>query len=133
MHSEIKDKWYCFLGYDETINIRQGSKSDTNITLIDNSKTINDSKDVCYIFNQYFVNGTRGIGVHDSIIESNTIDDVLIAYSDHESVLYVKNNLASPDHCHVAHVSRENVLFVIQSNNVKKPTGYDMMPPKLVK
>ena len=111
----------------------KGSKSNTNITLIDDSKIINDSKDVCCMFNQYFVNVTRGIGVHDPIIESDTIDSILNAYNDHESVLYVKNNLASPDHFHFAHVSPKYVLSVIQSINAKKATGYDMMPPKLVK
>ena len=111
----------------------KGSKSNTNITLIDDSKIINDPKDVCCMFNQYFVNVTRGIGVHDPIIESDTIDSILNAYSDHESVLYVKNNLANPDHFHFAHVSPKNVLSVIQCINVKKATGYDMMPPKLVK
>ena len=61
------------------------------------------------------------------------IDSILNVYSDHESVLYVKNNLANPDHFHCAHVSPKNVLSIIQSINVKKATGYDMMPPKLVK
>ena len=61
------------------------------------------------------------------------IDSILNAYSDHESVLYVKNNLANPDYFHFANVSPNNVLSVIQCINVKKATGYDMMPPKLVK
>ena len=67
------------------------------------------------------------------LLKSDTIDSILNAYNDHEFVLYVKNNLANPDHFHFAHVSPENVLSVIQSINVKKATGYDMMPPKLVK
>ena len=111
----------------------KGSKSNTNITLIDDSKIINDAKDVCCILNQYFVNVTRGIGIDDPISESNTIDSILNVYSDHESVLYTKNNLANPDYFHFAHVSSEKVLSVIQSINVKKATGYDMMSPKLVK
>ena len=49
-----------------------GSKSNTNITLIDDSKIINDPKDVCCIFIWYFVNITRGICIHDPIIESDT-------------------------------------------------------------
>ena len=58
----------------------KGSKSNTNITLLDDSKIINDPKDVCCMFNQYFVNVTRGIGVYDPIIESDTIDSILHAY-----------------------------------------------------
>ena len=41
----------------------------------------------CCMYNQYFVDVTRGIGVHDPIIESYTIDSIFNAYSDHESVL----------------------------------------------
>ena len=85
------------------------------------------------MFNQYFANVTRGISVHDPIIESDPIDSILNVYSDHETDLYVKNNLANPDHFLCANVSPENVLSGIQSINVKKVTGYDMMPPKLVK
>ena len=48
------------------------------------------------MFNQYCVNVTRIIGVHELIIESDTFDSILNAYSNHESVLYVKNNWASP-------------------------------------
>ena len=101
--------------------------------MIDDSKIINDPKDVCCILNQYFVNVTRGIDIYDPIIECDTIDSILNAYSDHESVLYVKNNLANPDHFHFALVSPEKVLSVIQSINVKKAIGNDMMPLKLVK
>ena len=105
----------------------KGSKTNTNITLIDDSKMINDPKDVCCILNQYFVNITRGIGIYDPIIESDTIDSILNAYSDQESALHVKNNLANPDHFHFAQVSPEKVLSVINSINVKKTTGYDMI------
>ena len=44
--------------------------SNTNITLIDDSKIINDPKDVCCILNQYFVNVTRSISMYDPIIET---------------------------------------------------------------
>ena len=55
------------------------SKSNTNITLIDYSKIINDPEDVCCILNQYFDNVTRGIGIYDPIIENDTIDSILNA------------------------------------------------------
>ena len=48
---------------------------------------INEPKDVCCMFNQNFINVTRGIGVHDPIIERDTIDGTLNAYSDHDSVV----------------------------------------------
>ena len=71
----------------------------------------------CCMYNQYFVDVTRGIGVHDPSIESDTIDNIFNAYSDRESVLCVKNNLESSDRFHFTHVSPENVLSVIQSIN----------------
>ena len=47
--------------------------------------------------------------------------------------MYVKNNLASQDRFHFKHVNPDNVRSVIQSINANKATGYDMMPPQLVK
>ena len=38
----------------------------------------------------------------------------------------------NPDHFYFAHVIPKNVLSVIQCINVKKSTGYDMMPPNLL-
>ena len=54
----------------------RGSKRHTNnnINVIDDSKNINDSKDICSILNQCFVHVTRGISVHHPIIESDTIE-----------------------------------------------------------
>ena len=47
--------------------------------------------------------------------------------------MYVKNNLASRDGFHFKHVNPDDVYSVIHSVNANKATGYDMMPPQLVK
>ena len=52
----------------------KGSKSNTNITLLDDSKIFNDPSDVCCLLNDYFVNVTKDIGIQDAIIDSDTID-----------------------------------------------------------
>ena len=89
----------------------KGSKSYTNITLLDDSKIINDPSDVCCLLNDYFVNVTKDIGIQDAIIDSDT--SILNDYKDHESVMYVKNNLASRDDFHFKHVNPDDVYFVI--------------------
>ena len=111
----------------------KGSKSNTNITLLDDSKIINDPSDVCCLLNGYFVNVTKDIGIQDAIIDSDTIDSILNDYKDHESVMYVKINLASRDNFHFKHVNPDDVYSVIHSVNADKATGYDMMSPRLVK
>ena len=45
----------------------------------------------------------------------------------------LKNNLASRDGFHFKHVNPDDVYSVIHSVNANKATGYDMMPPRLVK
>ena len=47
--------------------------------------------------------------------------------------MFVKNNLASRDGFHFKHVNPDDVYSVIHSVNANKATGYDMMPPRLVK
>ena len=88
---------------------------------------INDPSDVCCLLNDYFVNDTKDIGIQDAIVDGDTIDSILNDYKDHESVMYVKNNLASQDRFHFKHVNLDNVRSVIQSVNANKATGDDMM------
>ena len=107
----------------------KGSKSNTNITLLDDSKIINDPSVVCCLLNDYFVNVTKDIGIQDAIIDSDTIDSILNDYKDHESVMYVKNNLTSQDGFHFKHINPDDVYSVIHSVNANKATGYDMMMP----
>ena len=48
----------------------KGSKSNTNITLLDDSKIIiNDPSDVCCLLNDYFFYSTKDIGIEDAIVD----------------------------------------------------------------
>ena len=95
----------------------KGSKSNSNITLIDDSKIINGSQRCFVACIISILLMLRGIGVHDPSIGSDTIDSIFNAYSDHESVLCVENNLKSSNRLYFTNVGRYNVLSVIQSIN----------------
>ena len=50
--------------------------------------------------------------------------DIDCTYKDHESVMYVKNNLASQDRFHFKHVIPDNVRSVIQFINANKANAH---------
>ena len=106
---------------------------DQNISLYHENKSVNDPAKVCNIFNDYFLEAAIHIGKEDPTQDDETIDDILCSYKDHTTIKRIIPN--------VRHVSMFNLSFVfvkeaqtlLKDVDAKKATGYDNIPPKILK
>ncbi len=108
-------------------------KGSNEITLLENSTIVNDGIQVANIMNDYYVNITKDIGSPDMLTDTMDIHDILLSHSSHESIKYIEENINNNTTFSFTEVPIDDVYNKLRRINVKKATGHDMIPPKLVK
>ena len=105
-----------------------------NLTLVDNDVVLSDSNIVCSTLNNYFVGVAKHIGHEDPIHESQDadIDEIVNMYRNHDSISFIRSNTQSGTFKFSA-VSQNEVLKKLKAVNPRKATGFDVIPPKLIK
>ncbi len=112
------------------------SKSRRNIILKEEDTVVTSTSDLCEIFINFFSTAANSIGRPDEIDmnDTNYFQNVIEKHGNHESVQAIK-----------AHLGNTNVIFdfkpvntmyvkkMLQKINTNKSTGYDDIPPKVVK
>ena len=115
----------------------KGSSANTDISLIENDAIINDQTGVATVLNDYYVNVTKSIGEPDLLDVNEDIKDVFLAHESHESVQYIeqymKDRNGSNNTFTFSHVTMNDVLKALRSINIRKTTGCDLIPGKLIK
>ena len=105
------------------------NKNANDIVLKDGDDVVSDPAKVTEIFNTYFSNVASTIGFEDEIV---SVEDALQKHSQHPSVLKIKMN--TPElpvfNFHLLKVS--DVESKLKNIDVKKATGYDKIPGKLL-
>ena len=122
----------CWSTIKPLISSKSKSNSDS-ITLKENGSIINDPVSIGNVLNQYYVNITKEIGQQDAIGECETIQTVLNKHSAHESVMRIKNSIANQTSFSFTLVDENEVCKKLKTLNGKKATGFDKLPPKLIK
>lgn len=107
--------------------------ADTDIVLFNNKTVISDPVKASNIFNEYFVNVAASIGKSDEITGQETFNDIVEAHDGHESVRYIQQHLSMKDVLTFSSVSEKHVYKKLRRLDVKKATGFDAIPPKLIK
>ena len=108
----------------------KNSRNGNNIILRENDKTVVDSNEVCEIFNSYFANIASSIGFEDGIVD---VDAAIQKHSRHPSVIKIKEHLSKPSPFTFCPVSQENISRKLKSIDIKKATGYDNIPGKILR
>ena len=115
----------------------RGINKDDNIFLSYDGEIVNNTNDICRIFNNYFTHIANSIGVDDTIYQYDTCESCISDHDNHRSICQIRNlmNLA---HTGETQFSFENVdVAVIRKHlkniNINKATGHDLLPPKLLK
>ena len=115
----------------------RGINKDDNIFLSYDGEIVNNTNDICRIFNNYFTHIANSIGVDDTIYQDDTCESCISDHDNHISICQIRNlmNLA---HTGETQFSFENVdVAVIRKHlkniNINKATGHDLLPPKLLK
>ena len=107
------------------------TKSDS-IPLREGNEIITENKQVCQIFNDYFVQIGGNIGIAED--NSKLTVDIITDYADHPSVKVIKDKVNQPRKIFdFSNVTEYEVKKVIKNLSAKKASGYDEIPVKLIK
>jgi hypothetical protein len=119
------------------ISSKAGAKHD-NIILVHDETVYTSPHHVSNLFNSYFTSIARNIGNNDYILENDNVMLCIEDYKNHESVKNIKTFMQSKDSMEpVAFsfhpVTAQDVKKCIDRLQIKKATGHDMLPSKLIK
>ena len=104
-----------------------------SIILREEDTIITDLDKVCEVLNNFYVNVTKDIGPDDSIRADDTIKDIIEQYKDHDSIKRIKENIDHTNRFSFSKVTSDEVLKIINKMNPRKATGYDNIPPRLLR
>ena len=90
-----------------------------------------DSNEVAEIFNVYFSSIASEIGFQD---QHSTIEEAILAHDDHPSVIKIRDAYGENAHSfNFEMVSHDCISKTLRMINVRKATGYDNIPAKLLR
>ena len=107
--------------------------TDQNISLFHGNRVVNNPTEVCNIFNEYFIKAASNIGNEDPIRENESIDDILSCYKDDDTIKRITNNSHHVGVFNFSSVTVQEVHKLLENMDKKKATGYDNIPPKILK
>lgn len=118
------------------ISDKHNNESST-IILREGTDIITDPEKICSIFNSHFSNVAQDIGFADQIPShvdmNNIVQYVLEKHGNHASITKIKQNVSSNSHFSFCHTNENDVLEALKNIDVKKATGYDNLPPRIIK
>ena len=88
---------------------------------------------VSNLFNTFFVSVADHIGTSRPLSSYENVNNILDEYENHESILKIKAHSISNGTFNFRPISENDVSKLIQDIKVKKATGFDGIPPKLLK
>ena len=110
--------WKTIKPYLSKKNVNSNSK----IILSENNKLVTDQKEVCEIFNDFFVN------VADSIGQGTSFDS-----ETHPSICKIKENKKEEKSFNFSYIDENKVSKLIDKLQIKKATGVDKLSSKIIK
>jgi hypothetical protein len=112
-----------------------GSKQREKIILKEGDDVIVNTKDVCNVFNECFVNTAKDMSEPDHIDINGPLDDIFSEYENHPSIIEInRRHTCNDENRFDFHDVTEADIFKKLSNlNVRKACGYDGQPPHLLK
>ena len=118
----------------------KSSLSSDSITIRDKDKFIDDEKEFVKIFNNYYINvveKTSGKPVENSFENCNdnfnAVFKIIKRYKKHQSILEIRKNLKLTEAFKIPQAKVFDINKLLTNINIKKATGPDGIPPKLVK
>ena len=97
------------------------------------NKLVNDPIKVCKIFNDFFIKAASDIGNEEPIRDDETIDDIMCTYDGCEVIQRITSNVPHDGIFKFSSTSVKEVNDLLNKTDPTKATGYDDIPPKLLK
>ena len=73
------------------------------------------------------------IGTAKALVENESIDDIIKAYDSHESIVKIRSHINCDNLFSFKETNDHEVYTLLHDIDVKKATGYDGIPPKMLK
>ena len=106
-------------------------KGNNTIILNENDKTVTDPCEVAENFNKCFVSIASEIGPPDPMIST---DDAISSHQNHPSVIRIREKHSELYNSFSFHaMNPEEIMVYMKRFNVKKATGYDSIPGKIIR
>ena len=106
------------------------------IILQEGDKIINNTHEICEIFNTYFTSVANNIGFDDSIppdfYKSHGFSAMIDKHCNHPSIVKIRENLSNELVFNFQCVNAHDISKIIKSFDGKIAQGYDMVPMKLL-
>ena len=107
--------------------------NDQDISLFHENKIVNDPVKVCKIFYEYFMKAASNIGNEGPISDDENIDDILRTYDGCEIIQRITSNVPHDGIFNFSSTTVKEVNDLLNKTDPTKATGYDDIPPKLLK
>ena len=105
------------------------------ICLFENNRIVNDDSETCDIFNAHFASVCNDVGGNDYIQIDEWIDVINNDFSSHSSIAKIKEHVITHGcpRFELSPVLTNDVHKELSALNERKSSGYDSLPPKLLK
>ena len=103
-------------------SLKKCNSGDQNIILCEDNKIINDTCEVSEKFNTFFSTVADKIG-EDTVYDPTT----------HPSILEIKNHVDVENNFEFQHITSDKIEKIIDKINIKKASGFDNIPAKVIK
>ena len=113
------------------------------IILVENNEIIKEDKEIAEIFNNYFVNIVKDLNIpeinhsklseNSSNIDTEPIDIIIQNFSDHLSILKIKENINQIEIFSFKLINEMDIETEIKALNSKKAPGVDGIPVNILK
>ena len=107
--------------------------TDQSIYLFHEDRVVNNPAEICNIFNEYFIKAASNVRNEYPIRENENIDDILSCYKDDEIINRITANSPYVDVFNFSSVTVKQVHNLLENMDKKEATGYDNIPPKILK
>ena len=114
----------------------KSSSCGDKIILQEGDKIINNTHEICEIFNTYFTSVANNIGFDDSIppdfYTSHGFSAMIDKHCNHPSIVKIRENISNDLVFNFQCANAHDISKIIKSFDGKKAHGYDMVPMKLL-
>ena len=116
-------------------------KLKTNITLVEDGKSITDNGEVAEILNSYFIEAVENLEIErfnpsEKIVQSDDTDDVINSiikkYESHPSILKIKENVKVENKFEFKDITEDDMYSKIRSLDPKKASIENDIPAKIL-
>ena len=122
----------------------KGFTGNNDITLIHQNQIISGEKQLTKLFNSYYINivekssDTKTFGTNIENISVQSVRDIVNSYKNHPSIIKIKqvvngSNVSDSERFSFKTVNESEIKGLLKKLDIKKASGIDAIPPKLVK